>query len=150
MSTAQLIKKSKELEILCKEFAAFYSKLINKFKAYAKAPEIELLENYWELAVNAIGLQATISEMIEYFIKYKDMILEARIDEIFATDFTKEIKAGTNPKTVSLIKKLIETFKQCWLAADKKDKTLIQFYVQNMTSKAIAIDAVSSEIEHMD
>lgn len=150
MSSAKLIKKSKELEILCKEFAALYSKLITKFKIYAKAPEIEILETYWELAVNAIGLQSTIGEMIDYFIRYQTLILEARIDEIFSTDFTREIKPGTNPKTVSLIKKLIEIFKECWLKAETKDKSLIQFYVQSMTSKAILIDSVSTDIENMD
>lgn len=147
MSAIDLVKQSKELNIKSQEFAAVYHKLINKFKSYNTAPEIEELESYWGIAVKVLSIQGVVGEMIVYFLKYKDMIMESKVDELLAIDYTKEIKEGTNSKTVQLINALIAIFKHSWHIATPKDQILIKMYIQTLTSKAVIIKELVDKME---
>jgi len=148
MSASVLVKKSKELGLKCQEFAGVYTKLIGKFKAYNTAPEIDELESYWGLAIKVLKLEGTVSEMIGYFLKYQELIMANKVDELLAVDFAKEIKPGTNQKTVQLITALINIFKHTWTIASNTDKTHIKMYIQLLTKKSADILALMEDIEN--
>jgi hypothetical protein len=147
MSAGDLVRQSRDLGIKCQEFAAVYHKLINKFKSYNAAPEMDELESYWGIAVKFLSIQGVVGEMIVYFLKYKDLIMASKVDELLAIDYTKEIKSGTNTKTVQLINTLIAIFKHSWEIATTKDQILIKMYIQTLTSKSVIIKSLMDEID---
>lgn len=149
MSNKELTKLSNELELLANDFANTYTKLINKFKKYNSAPEITLLEQYWDAAVGFLGKRGTIIEMIDYFILYKDLILASKVDELLEMDFTKNIKPGTRVETTKLIVSLIGIFKSCWKLATPTDQTHIKFYIQSLTTKAVTIKDILIKINKL-
>lgn len=149
MSNRKLEKLSADLELLANDFANTYTKLINKFKTYSSAPEINKLEEYWGMAVTLLGKRGTIIEMIDYFIKYKDLILNEKVDELLDMDFTSEIKPGTQTETANLITKLIDIFKTSWKQANQIDQIHIKTYIKMITTKSISIKNILNEIEQV-
>lgn len=148
---------SKELKIAIdslnanvKEFGILFERLIGRFEKYTESIEIKTLKHYWELAVGLIGITETVSLMIEYFLKYKELILASKVDELLAIDFSKDIVVGTEGKTANLIKKLIEIFKSTWLIASTTDQCLIKDTIKKMTLKAIIIDDLNKKIETLN
>ncbi len=139
MSNRELSKLSSDLELQAAEFANIYTKLINKFEKYTTAPEIAKLKSYWETAIGLLGKRGTVIEMVDYFIKYKDLILSEKVDELLNIDYSKEIKPGTQADTQKLIMKLIDTFKDSWHKASVVDKVHIKTYISTITLKSISI-----------
>lgn len=139
MSNRELEKLSKEIEILSVDFANIYTKLIAKFEKYTTAPEITKLKSYWDTAVGLLGKRGTVIEMVDYFIKYKDLILAEKVEELLAIDYTKEIKPDTHPDTQNLIIKLIDIFKGSWLKATPVDKIHIKTFISTLTLRSVSI-----------
>lgn len=148
MSNRKLQQLTDKLDTQATEFANTYSKLIKKFKIYSSAPELETLENYWDLAISLLGKKGTILEMIDYFIKYKDLILCERVEEVLAMDFTKEIKPGTRGETTKLIVTLVDNFKTCWSKATPIDQIHIKTYIKLLTTKSISMKQIVTEINN--
>jgi hypothetical protein len=86
-----------------------------------------------------LGNRGTVVEMVEYFIKYKDLILAEQVDELLAIDYAKEIKPGTQMDTQRLIMKLIDIFKNCWHKASVVDQIHIKTFISRITLKSISI-----------
>lgn len=150
MPSKELKLAALDLEIKVKEFGALYGKLINRFEKYTQAEEIQTLKNYWDIAIGAIGIKEVVILMIEYFLKYKDLILESKVDELLKIDFAAEIKPGTEGKTANLIHKLIQIFKDAWKIASFSDQILIKSNIQNITLKAIDIEIINKKIETLN
>ncbi len=148
MSNRKLDKLSKQLDIMATDFANNFSKLINKFKGYSTAPELETLEGYWDAAVGLLGKTGTVIEMVDYFIRYKDLILNENVKELLEMDFTKDIRPGTQVETTKLIVNLISNFKNCWYKATPKDQTHIKTYIKLLTTKSISIKQIYIEINN--
>jgi len=148
MSNRKLDQLSKQLDIMTTDFANNFSKLINKFKGYSTAPELQTLEGYWDAAVRLLGKTGTVVEMVDYFIRYKDLILNENVKELLEMDFTKDIKPGTQVETTKLIVNLITNFKNCWVKATPKDQTHIKTYIKLLTTKSISIKQIYIEINN--
>jgi hypothetical protein len=149
MSNRELVKLSDDLETLSAEFANTYTKLISKFEKYTSAPEIVKLKGYWDTAVGLLGKRGTVIEMVDYFIKYKDLILAEKVTELLEIDYAKEIKPGTQADTQRLIIKLIDIFKLSWIKANVVDQTLIKTYISTITLKSISIKEKLIKINNM-
>ena len=139
MSNKELEKLSREIELLSAEFANIYTKLISKFEKYTTAPEITKLKHYWDTAVGLLGKRGTVIEMVDYFIKYKDLILAEKVEELLRIDYAKEIKPGTQADTQNLIIKLIDIFKSSWLKSTPVDKVHIKTYISTLTLRSVSI-----------
>lgn len=148
MSNRELNKLSKNLEIMAADFANIFKKLINKFKGYSSAPELQTLENYWETAVGILGKVGTVVEIVDYFIKYKELIFNEQVKEVLEMDFTKDIIPGTQVETTKLIVNLIDNFKNCWNKANTVDQTHIKHYIKLLTTKSISIKQIYIEINN--
>lgn len=148
MSNRKLDQLSKQLDIMTTDFANNFSKLINKFKGYSTAPELQTLEGYWDAAVGLLGKTGTVVEMVDYFIRYKDLILNENVKELLEMDFTKDIRPGTQVETTKLIVNLITNFKNCWVKATPKDQTHIKTYIKLLTTKSISIKQIYIEINN--
>lgn len=110
-------------------------------------PKIEQLCNFWDIAVGLLGKRGTILEMIDYFIKYQDLILSEHVEEVLKMDFTKDIKPGTRDETTKIIVKLIDTFKSSWYKANTVNQVHIKTYIK-LTTKSIRMKQIVTEINN--
>lgn len=144
---SSIVKKSQELQRHCIEFSVLYLELIQLFKDCGETADLEIMDDYWEIALKAAGLITVVDCMSVYFLKYKDLIMADEVQQLLDIDYTKEIVEGCAKSTTKVIKKLIVVFKNTWLIADFTSKTLIKLKIKLLTQKAMQVEMISSKIK---